>query len=186
MEISLQYVPWNTDVAFLRIKQDYVHMGFYRVAFAVHAYTALWVLLAGFTQFSKTIRKKWRNLHRWGGWAYIATVIGLAGPSGFVIGIYANGGIWSQIAFCLLAVLWIFYTFRAAIRAKRHDFQGHRFDMMRSFALALSAITLRAWKWGIVAVFHPHPMDAYRIVAWLGWVLNLAIAEFIILKYLKK
>lgn len=186
VEISLQYVPWNTDVAFLRIKQDYVHLGYYRVAFAVHAYTALWVLLAGFTQFSKSIRKKWRRLHRWGGWAYVATVLLLAGPSGLVIGLYANGGIWSQIAFCLLGVLWIFFTGRAALRAKRLDFRGHQYDMWRSFALALSAITLRAWKWGIVAVFHPHPMDAYRIVAWLGWVLNLAIAEILILKYLKK
>jgi len=29
-------------------------------------------------------------------------------------------------------------------------------------------------------------MDVYQIVAWLGWVLNLFIAEIIIIKYIKK
>ena len=52
--------------------------------------------------------------------------------------------------------------------------------MLRSFALALSAITLRAWKYVLVALFHPHPMDVYRWVAWLGWVLNLAVVEIFI------
>ena len=44
-------------------------------------------------------------------------------------------------------------------------------------ALTLSAISLRLLKWGIVAVWAPPPMDAYRVVAWLGWGLNLLIVE---------
>ena len=56
----------------------------------------------------------------------------------------------------------------------------HRKWMMRSYALTLSAITLRLWKWGIVKVFEPRPMDVYRVVAWLGWVLNALVAEYII------
>jgi hypothetical protein len=58
--------------------------------------------------------------------------------------------------------------------------------MIRSFALTLSAITLRLWKYIIVMGFQPKPMDAYQIVAWLGWVLNLVIAEIIIYKYYRK
>jgi hypothetical protein len=54
--------------------------------------------------------------------------------------------------------------------------------MLRSFALALSAITLRAWKYALVAIFHPRPMDVYQLVAWLGWVLNLVIIEVYIYK----
>ncbi len=57
--------------------------------------------------------------------------------------------------------------------------------MIRSFALTLSAITLRAWKYIIVYLFHPPPMDTYRMVAWLSWVVNLLIAEIIIIKYLQ-
>jgi uncharacterized membrane protein len=184
--ITLQYIPISTDVAFLRIKQDYVSMWHYQVAFFVHVFTAIAVLPAGVTQFSKYIRKHYRNLHRGAGYIYAVAVVLLAGPSGLVIGIYANGGISSQVAFCLLAVLWMYFTFKAvtSIRARKTD--EHRRWMIRSFALALSAITLRAWKYVIVAAFEPRPMDVYVVVAWLGWVLNLIVAEWIIYRYYRK
>lgn len=178
--ISLQYVPVNPDVAFLRIKQDVTPLPYYLPAFFIHAFTALLVLPAGFTQFSKSIRLHYPGVHRANGWLYLLTVLILAGPSGLVIGIHANGGWSSQLAFCLLAVLWIWYSGRALQEALRKNFQAHRDFMIRSFALALSAITLRAWKYILVALFHPRPMDVYRWVAWLGWVLNLLIAEIII------
>jgi hypothetical protein len=46
--------------------------------------------------------------------------------------------------------------------------------------LTLSAVTLRLWKLGITNTIDIKPMDAYRIVAWLGWVPNLLIAEMYI------
>jgi len=58
--------------------------------------------------------------------------------------------------------------------------------MMRSFALTMSAITLRFWKYLIIFFLHPRPMDVYRIVAWLGWGFNLLIIEIIIYKFIKK
>lgn len=185
LEITLQYIPISTDAAFLRIKQDYVGMLHYRVAFFVHVFTAIAVLPAGLTQFSKYIRKHHRNLHRGAGYIYAGAVLLLAGPSGFVIGIYANGGISSQIAFCLLAILWVYFTFKAIATIRKRKTAEHLRWMIRSFALALSAITLRAWKFAIIAIWHPRPMDAYQIVAWLGWVLNLAVAEWIIYRYYK-
>ncbi|MBP6721964.1 MAG: DUF2306 domain-containing protein, partial [Bacteroidia bacterium] len=59
---------------------------------------------------------------------------------------------------------------------------AHRAWMIRSFALALSAITLRAWKWILVGLFEPRPMHVYMLIAWLGWTLNLLVAEIIIRK----
>lgn len=182
LQITLQYVPYNTDVAFLRIKQDYIGMTHYKIAFFLHVYTSLLVLPAAVTQFLPVFRKRWPKVHRWGGWLYAGIVLLAAGPSGLIIGIYANGGIWSQIAFCTLGVLWLLFTGLAVWKIRSKDFFAHRNWMIRSFALAMSAITLRAWKYLIVAVFHPRPMDVYMIVAWLGWTLNLVIAEIIIFK----
>ncbi len=182
LEITLQYVPYHPDVAFLRIKQEYIDIPFYLPLFYVHVYTAIFSMLAGFTQFSETIQRKWRHVHRYSGWFYVLVVLLLAAPSGFYIGVYANGGLSSQIAFILLAVGWFAFTAIAVWKIRKHDYQGHRDFMIRSFSLALSAITLRAWKYIIVALFHPRPMDVYIIVAWLGWVLNLFIAEIIILR----
>ena len=42
--------------------------------------------------------------------------------------------------------------------------------------------SLAAWKYILVALFHPKPMDVYQVVAWLGWTLNLLVAEIIIIK----
>jgi hypothetical protein len=114
---------------------------------------------------------------------YAVVVVLLAGPSGFYMGVYANGGIISQTAFCTLAVLWIFFTVMAVIKAAQRKFTAHRMFMICSFALTLSAITLRAWKFGLVYFFHLRPMDVYHIVSWLGWVPNLLIAILFINKF---
>lgn len=182
LKIALQYWPVQTDVAFLSIKQDYIHLTHYRIAFFIHVFSSIFVLLAGYTQFSNSIRVKYPRTHRNLGWLYVIVTLFLAGPSGFIIGIYANGGMNSRIAFCLLAFLWILFTAIALVKIIKKQVSSHKAWMIRSFALALSAITLRAWKYVLVALFHPKPMDVYQIVAWLGWTLNLVIAEIIIFK----
>ncbi|MEY4927418.1 MAG: hypothetical protein RI894_1854, partial [Bacteroidota bacterium] len=76
-------------------------------------------------------------------------------------------------------------TFKALQTAREKDFTAHKNWMYRSYALTLSAATLRAWKYLIVkiALFYSitlPPMDVYRTVAWLGFVPNLLVAEFLI------
>lgn len=184
--IVLQYIPAGTDTAFLGIKQDYINISWYLPAFYIHVFTAILALPAGFTQFSKYIQKYFKPFHRFNGRIYVFSILTLGAPSGVIIGIYANGGLSSQLAFCILGILWFWFTFQAYKKARQKNFVEHRIWMYRSFALTLSAITLRAWKWILIELFHPRPMDVYMIVAWLGWVLNLIIAEIIIYKKFKK
>jgi len=178
--ISLAYMPYNTDVGFLRIKQDYIDLDFWRTAFFVHVYMSIWVLLAGFTQFSENIRTFRPTLHRSFGYIYAVDVVFVTGPAGLIMGFYANGGVTSKISFVTLAIGWITFTAIAVIKARSGDFVGHRNFMIRSYALTLSALTLRAWKYGINNTFDFPPMDVYRTVAWLGWVPNILFAEFLI------
>jgi uncharacterized membrane protein len=184
--ITMEYIPYNTDVGFLRIKQQYIDIDHWRIAFFIHVYASLWVLFAGFTQFSKRLLKNNPTLHRTMGYIYVADVLLITGPAGLIMGFYANGGTISRIAFVLLAVLWIFFTAMALLKAKQKNFKAHRNYMIRSYALTLSALTLRAWKYGITNTMTLPPMDVYRVVAWLGWVGNLAVAEYLILRYRKK
>lgn len=183
VNITLQYIPYHTDVAFLRIKQDEIQFQYYKIAFFIHVYTSIFVLIAGFTQFSKQLLSKFPSVHRTMGWIYFIIVVFLAGPSGLIMGYHANGGWSSQLAFCLLSILWIYFTLMAFIQIKNKNIIRHQHFMYRSFALTLSAITLRLWKYIIVGIFEPRPMDVYRIVAWLAWVLNLVIVEIIIFRY---
>lgn len=191
-KITVAYLPYNTDVGFLRIKQQYIHIDPWRIAFFIHVYASMWVLLAGFTQFSKTIQRKNPRLHRIFGYIYVTNVLLITGPAGLLMGFYANGGLLSRIAFILLASLWIYFTAVAFKKAKQGDYKAHRAYMIRSYALTLSAITLRAWKYLITNAYHVDeslvfpPMDVYRIVAWLGWGGNLLFAEWLILRRRKK
>ena len=178
--ITAAYIPYNTDAGFLRIKQHYIHIDHWRVAFFIHVYASIWALLAGFTQFSKSLLKKRPGWHRRFGYVYVINILFITGPAGLLMGFYANGGISSRIAFVMLALLWIFFTAMALYKAKQKDFKAHRRYMIRSYALTLSAITLRAWKYAISNAVELPPMDIYRAVAWLGWVINIIIAEYII------
>lgn len=184
--ITLHYIPYNTDVGFLRIKQHYLHIGHWRIAFFIHVYASIWVLLAGFTQFSKKLLRRQPQLHRTMGYIYTIDILLITGPAGLLMGFYANGGLSSRIAFVMLACLWIFCTAMALYKARKRDFKAHRDYMIRSYALTLSAITLRAWKYAITNTAELPPMDVYRLVAWLGWVMNLGVAEIIIYKLRKK
>lgn len=183
LQITLQYIPIQLDVAFLAIKQSYIDIIPWRVAFFTHVFTSMFALLAGFTQFSKWFLKKYTVAHRWVGKVYVMNVVFITGPASFIMSLYANGGLSSRIAFTTLSVLWIFTTAKAWQLAKQKKFIAHRNYMMRSYALTVSAITLRAWKWLFVVLFHPRPMDVYQIVAWLGWVPNILLVEWMIYRY---
>jgi uncharacterized membrane protein YozB (DUF420 family) len=182
--ITLQYIPYNTDVAFLRIKQDEIALDYYKIAFFTHVYTSIFLMLLGFFQFSQTIKRKYINIHRWSGRVYAMIILLFSGPSGLVMSYHANGGIFSQISFVILSVLWISFTLLSVYFILKKDVKNHQKFAIRSFALTLSAISLRLFKYIIVFLFQPLPMDVYRIVAWLGWTFNLLIAEIIIIYFI--
>ena len=186
-EITLRYFPYSTTASFLQIKQTEVTtLPYYLPVFYTHVYSSMFCLLAGFTQFNKNIVRKQTKLHRSIGYLYIITVLLFSAPTGFVMGLHANGGIVAICFFVTLAFLWWWFTYKAFSYAKQRNFKKHRDFMIRSYALALSAITLRIWKVVLVYFFKPAPMDVYVVIAGLGWVPNLLIAEFIIYKYNKK
>lgn len=182
LRIIWVYIPMEPDTAFLQLKQSYLHITEWRVAFYVHVFSSLFALLAGFTQFSKQLLKEKPRLHRAMGYTYVINILMVTGPAGLLMSFYANGGISSRIGFVLLSVLWIAFTAIALYKAVKKKFKSHRIFMIRSFALTLSAISLRIWKVILANFTDIPPMDRYRIIAWLGWTLNLLIAEWIIYK----
>ncbi len=174
--ITVQYVPADVNVAFLRVKTAALAAPYYRYAFFAHVYTSIIVLLAGAPQFSTVLRQRYPALHRGLGRVYVGLVLATAAPTGLVMAYHANGGWTAQLSFVLQAVLWWAFTYRALATIRRGDVGAHRRYMLFSYAMTLSALTLRLWKWGIVAAWAPPPMDTYRAVAWLGWTVNLLAA----------
>ena len=186
LRITLQYWPIRGDAAFLQIKQQYIGIRHWEVAFWIHVFTSMLPLMAGFTQFNPRLLAKWPRVHRLMGRVYVFSVCFVTGPASLVMAFYANGGITSRVGFVTLAVLWLVTTGMGWRKALRRDWAEHRKWMMRSYALTLSAITLRAWKYVIIMAFAPPPMDVYRLVAWLGFVPNLLFVEWLLRTKRKK
>ncbi len=186
LRIVIPYRTLETDIAFLQLKQAFIHIDVWRISFFIHVFTSTLVLFAGFTQFSKKLLKNKPKLHRRLGYIYVGNILLITGPSGLIMSFYANGGILSIIGFIILSILWMSTTGIALYKAINKDFIGHRMFMIRSFALTLSAISLRAEKVLFAEFTDIAPMDRYRIIAWLGWGLNLLIAEIIIYNLRKK
>jgi hypothetical protein len=177
--ITLQYVPLNYDVSFLQLKSE-SKLLHYQIAFFTHVYSSIFVLLIGFIQFIPWIRKKYKKSHRIIGTLYVLIILFLSAPSGLVMGYYGNGGFYSQLSFCIQAILWFIFTLIAFRSAKNENYQKHFNYMTYSYALTLSAISLRLFKWIIVSVWEFPPMDTYKIVVWLGWIFNLVMAILIV------
>ncbi|WP_246282407.1 DUF2306 domain-containing protein [Flavobacterium agri] len=187
IRITVQYIPFDADIAFLRIKQyEVTSFPEYLPIFYIHVYSSIFVLLAGFTQFSSRILHKFPQVHRYNGRLYAYVVLLLSAPSGIYIGFHANGGLMAKISFVLLGALWFWFTWKGVESIRKREIIDHKKWMWRSFALAFSAITLRLWKVLIVFFFEPNPMDVYKIVAWLGWIPNLLLAEYLLTKKLRK
>lgn len=186
IEITYPHFSLDPKEGFLRIKQSYMGNKVWLASFYTHVFTSCLLLLAGFTQFSKTILNSYPKLHRWAGWSYMVVLLLFSAPAGFIMSIYANGGAYSKIAFLTLSTLWITSTLIALGTVLKKKYSAHGKWMMISYALTLSALTLRAWKfllsnyWDDLGFEPIRPMDMYRIVAWLGWVPNLLFALVLI------
>lgn len=174
------YTSGRTDIDFLLTKQHIIHLPHYRGAFYLHIFPALLVLAAGLTQFSGKILQRLPVLHRWVGRVYAFSILLACGPAGMLMAWYANGGPWAQASFLVLSGLWWGCTWVAWRAIRAGDIRRHGAWMLRSYALTLSAITLRLMQFGLASYTDTDPEEAYRLVAWPSWVLNLVIAEVVI------
>lgn len=176
----LAYSAFKSDTGFLAFKQDYLHITVWKVAFYTHVFSSIFTLLAGFTQFSDQLLKEHRQLHRLIGRLYAWNILLINFPAGMIMAIYANGYLPSKLAFIILDSLWFWFTLKAVIEIKRGNIAAHKRYMIRSYALTCSALTLRAWKLILSNSFTIDPVTLYMIDAWLGFVPNLLLAEWLI------
>jgi len=180
LRLTIPYTSLKIDVDFLATKQSIIHLEYWRYAFYTHVFASVFVLLLGVVQFIPALAYKYKKVHRTIGLAYVVIVVLLSGPSGFIMGIYANGGFYAKISFVILSMLWIGFTATAYMKALRGKIEEHKAYMVRSYALTLSAITLRTYAYIIPSLVHMHGKDEYILIAWLSWVPNLIVAELLI------
>lgn len=181
VELTLPYVGFEKNVDFLLTKLNVYHIRYWRYGFYVHIFSSVLVLIAGFTQFSRTVMQRWPKLHRTMGYVYAVTLLFVSGPGAWVMAFHANGGVPARTSFVLLTFLWYLFTCTAMVYVFRRKWNEHGNFMLRSYALTFSAITLRLYAFGIdYFQLHIKPAEAYITIAWLSWVPNLLLAELLI------
>jgi Predicted membrane protein (DUF2306) len=183
--LSLPFTSFERDIDFLETKQLIYHIKPWRYSFYIHVFTSPFVIVAGLLQFNRWIIKNKPKIHKVAGYVYIITVLFITGPSALVMSVYANGGRTSQTSFVILSVLWLLFTYLSYRKIKKGEVESHVKWNIRSYALTLSAVSLRFLAY-LMDVFNIRlgPEETYLVLAYSSWITNLAIAEvLILLKY---
>lgn len=181
LRLSWPYAAFNRYTDFLMTKQLVYHIRHWRISFYVHVFVSTIVLVAGLLQCSMYLLSRYPRLHRYSGKIYVVTVLCFSGPAGLIMSFYANGGLPARISFVLLSLLWLGSTYTGWRYAIQGRWKDHGQMMLRSYTLALSALTLRLYAYLIAALNIPlHPVAAYITISWLSWTLNLLVIEVLI------
>jgi uncharacterized membrane protein len=147
-----------------------------RPAVYTHAFAAAVALALGPFQFSGRLRTRHLSLHRWLGRIYLGVGVLVGGISGLYMAAHAFGGPAARLGFGCLALAWLYTGARAYLAIRARDIAAHRRWMVRNFALAFAAVTLRLWVPASFAAGLEFAV-AYAVIAWLCWVPNVAAAE---------
>ena len=186
IEFVLPYLSFKSDTGFLKLKQQYYPNLIWRVCFYIHVFSAFLLLAAGLTQFSNALLSTYAKLHRIIGRFYAWELFLVNFPTGMVLSVTAIGPWIAKLGFVVLDCLWFWYTYKGVVAIKNNNVLLHKHFMMRSYALTLSAITLRVINVITMNYLHYDPIVVYTIVAWMGWLPNLLFVELLIRRQAKK
>jgi len=146
---------------------------------AAHVLGSGIALLIGGFQFLPALRDRYRRLHRWMGRVYLLAVL-FGGVGGVALATQADGELVGRLGFGLLGVLWLVSGWQAFRAIRRGDIRTHRIWMIRSFALTFAAVTLRIYMGVMTGPLGIETEAAYPAIAWICWVPNLILADWLI------
>jgi len=178
--LSLPYIHFEPGVEFLQTKQLIYHIDWWRWSFYIHVFSSPVVILTGPLQFNRKLIASYPSVHRKIGWVYVFFVLLISGPSALIMSFYANGSYAAQISFVFLSLFWILFTLLSLISIRKGNVAQHRIWMFRSYALTLSAVTLRfyAYLFDVFRVDLP-PNETYILLTWISWIPNLIFVEIL-------
>ena len=175
--ISSGYLTMNPD-NFNFAEQKMVYMAHITILM-VHIVASMLAILIGPFQFLPGIRKgRFLKFHRWLGRTYLLSVL-FGGLGGLYMAQLAYGGTISRLGFSVLACLWLYTGLRAYKHIRNREIAQHRQWMIRNYALTFAGVMLRVWV-PLSSVAGIDFLMAYRTIAWLCWIPDLIVAQWII------
>lgn len=139
-----------------------------------HGGSAIAVLVLGFVLFLVN-PGVYPSIHRLGGHLY-ATLLVIAGVTGFRMALMAYGGLPAALGLGALAILWIWTLWQGIAAARRRQIAEHRRWMIRNYGLTFAAVVLRVLVRKASEYDLPYE-QVYPVVTWLSWVPTLVGIE---------
>jgi uncharacterized membrane protein len=168
---SDRYREYQADVVSFSGKY-YTH----RLATFLHVLPGGLLLLLAPLQFSRRLRSRFLNVHRWSGRLILVCVVPV-GLSGFFFGTMPFGGVPETLASWGFGALFLFAAARALVSIRHRDVARHREWMIRMFAVAIGIVTMRLLDLLLFGVFELTARTAFGVAIWLGWILTAGAAE---------
>ncbi|MCC0178834.1 DUF2306 domain-containing protein [Waterburya agarophytonicola K14] len=174
--VASRYLTLNSEVYFEEQKAVYIA---HRAGISIHIVGAMLAIAIGPFQFlPQSITKRYLKLHRWLGKIYMLGVL-FGSLGGLYMAFLAYGGFIARLGFAILAIVWLFSGYMAYKHIRDRKIQLHRRWMVRNYALTFAGVTLRLWQ-VVFELIGVEFIQSYIIVAWLSWVLNLIVAEWMV------
>jgi uncharacterized membrane protein len=143
-----------------------------------HAGFAATALLMGAVQFNHALRERRPSIHRRVGRVYVVSCL-VGAAAGLVLAMGSSAGPVASTGFGGLAIAWMVVNVLGWQSARARHFTAHRRWMIRSWALTLSAVTLRLYL-PLSELAGLPELPAYRAISFLCWVPNLIAAELLL------
>ncbi len=160
--------------------QEKVQLGFepwfaWRALLLVHVASAVIAMIAGSVSLVLGVRQSRMVIHRWAGRLYVVAVV-ISGLAGVPLSFTATGGILAIGGFLLLNHAWLKTTLMSYRAARGRDIALHRTWVVRSYAITFANMTVHILTTALTGIFDSHA-TAYTVAIWIGWPINVAIAE---------
>jgi hypothetical protein len=176
---TVPYFSFDRNFSFIQERSLLFGNSFYNASFYIHIFAGAICILTALIQFSKFILKKSRAIHRWSGRLYVFVVLFLGAPTGLYMSFFAKGSFAERSLFLFMAITWFITTVFGLTTILRKNIVAHKIWMIRSYAMALTAVTFRIYHLVFYLLDWGH-LENYELSLWISVLGNMLIAEYII------
>lgn len=176
---TVPYFSFDRNFSFIQERSFLFRNSFYNTSFYIHIFAGAICILTALIQFSKFILKKARAIHRWSGRLYVFVVLFLGAPTGLYMSFFAKGSFAERSLFLFMAITWFITTAFGLTTVLRKNIVAHKIWMIRSYAMAMTAVTFRIYHLLFYQLGWGH-LENYELSLWISVLGNMLIAEYII------
>jgi hypothetical protein len=176
---TLPYFSFSKEFDFIQERLFLFRNKVYNASFYTHIFAGMFCIGAALIQFSRQILKKKKAIHVWSGRIYVFVVLVLGAPTGLFMSFFAKGSFWERALFMFMAVFWFYTTQKGLTTILKKNVLAHKIWMMRSYAMAMTAVTFRVYHIIFYLVDWDH-LANYELSLWISVIGNMLVAEWLI------